>query len=191
MTQYSRPDNDPSQTTNWAPSTGSDLFAMIDEASPDDADYVSVQDQMSGTTETFKVDLSTVTDPVSAASHKVTVRAKDSVGMGTIALTVKLLQGATTIANITSFSLSGSSPADYTYTLSTGEANSITDYSSLLLEVSATDSMMSGTTTTVYQAFFECPDAPAPSDDGIAGIAYSPARSAASGAAFGITQRTR
>ena len=50
MTQYSRPDSDPSQTTNWAPSTGSDLFAMIDEASPNDADYVSVQDQMSGAT---------------------------------------------------------------------------------------------------------------------------------------------
>tara|TARA_R110002020_G_scaffold16515_17_gene58335 strand:- start:3621 stop:4112 length:492 start_codon:yes stop_codon:yes gene_type:complete len=163
---------------------------MIDEASPNDADYVSVQDQMSGSTETFTVDLSTVTDPVSSLSHKVTVRAKDSVGFGTITFVVKLVQGATTIATITSYTLSGSA-ADHTYTLSTAEANSITNYSSLSLQVSATDSMFSGTTTTVYQAFFECPDAPAPSDDGIAGIAYSPARSAASGAAFGITQRTR
>jgi len=45
------------------------------------------------------------------------------------------------------------------------------------------------TTTTIYQAFFECGDVPAPT--GIAGIAYSPARAAASGAAYGTTQRIR
>ena len=190
MAQYARPNNDPSQTTNWVPSTGSNLYAMIDEASPNDGDWVQVTDNMSGQTETFKVDLSSVTDPVSSSNHKVTVRASDSVGFGTIDFVVKLKQGATTIASVTSFTLS-SSAADHTYTLSAGEANSITDYGSLLLEISATDTMMGATVTKVYQAFFECPDAPAPSDDGIAGIAYSPARSAASGASFGSTQRTR
>jgi len=163
---------------------------MIDEASTDDSDYVSVQDQMTGATETFKVDLGAVTDPVSSSNHKVTVRAKDSVGYGTVAFIVKLLQGGSTIATINSFTLTGSA-SNHTYTLSGTEADNITNYSNLLLEVSAQDSMGSGTTTTVYQAFFECPDAPAPSDDGISRIAYSPARSAASSAAFNATQRIR
>jgi hypothetical protein len=185
MTQYARPDNDPTQTTNWVPSTGSSLYAMIDEASTDDGDWVQVTDDMMGQTETFKVDLGTVTDPVSSSDHKVTVRASDSVGFGSVTFTVKLKQGATTISNITSFTLAGS-VANYTYTLPTAEADSITSYGSLLLEISAEDTMMGAAVTNVYQAFFECPDALAPA--GRALITHSPAVPTAYSAAYSITK---
>jgi len=185
MTQYARPDNDPSQTTNWVPSTGSNLYAMIDEAGADDGDWVQVTDDMMGQAETFKVDLGTVTDPVSSSDHKVTVRAADSVGFGTVTFTVKLKQGVTTISNITSFTLSDSA-VSYTYTLPTGEADSITNYGSLLLEISAEDTMAGATVTKVYQAFFECPNALAPA--GRALITHSPAVPTAYSAAYSITK---
>jgi hypothetical protein len=187
MAQYARPNNDPTQTTNWAPSTGSDLYAMIDEASPNDADYISVDDNGGGT-ETCQVDLSSVTDPVASSLHVVTVRASESSGMSVISLAVTLKQGAATIASNTFAAIAGSA-TNYTFTLSSVQADSITNYGALSLVFAATDSMSMMTTTTIYQAFFECGDAPVPT--GIAGIAYSPARAAASGAAYGATQRIR
>jgi len=186
MTQYARPNADVS-AGNWTPSTGSDLYAMIDEASPNDSDFISVDDS-GGSTETCQVDLSSVTDPVASNLHVVTVRASEASGMSVITLDVTLKQGATTIASNTFSTLTGSA-TDYTFTLSSAEANSITNYGALSLVFAATDSMSMMTTTTIYQAFFECGDVPAPT--GIAGIAYSPARAAASGAAYGTTQRIR
>jgi hypothetical protein len=105
-------------------------------------------------------------------------------------LVVTLKQGATTIASDTFDAMTGS-PDNYTFTLSSAEADSITNYGALSLVFAATDQMgMGGMTTTIYQTFFECPNVLAPAG-GIAGIAYSPARSAASSASFGPTQRTR
>ena len=187
MTQYARPDSDVS-AGNWTPSTGSDLYAMIDEASTNDSDFISVDD-VDGSTETCQVDLSSVTDPVASNLHVVTTRASEASGMGTISLNVTLKQGATTIAAKTFSTLTGSA-ADYTFTLSSAEANSITNYGALSLVFASTDTMSMMTTTKIYQAFFECGDAPVPAG-GIAGIAYSPARSAASSAAFNATQRIR
>ena len=46
--------------------------------------------------------------------------------------------------------------------LSTDQAGDIGDYSALQLIITATDNMAGMTTTTVSQAYFECPDAPAP-----------------------------
>ena len=44
MTQYARPDSDVSNNGSWDLSTGSDIFALIDESSTDDSDYVSIGD---------------------------------------------------------------------------------------------------------------------------------------------------
>ena len=41
MTQYARPDAD-LETGDYQASAGSDFYAMIDEASADDSDYISV-----------------------------------------------------------------------------------------------------------------------------------------------------
>lgn len=187
MTQYARPNSDVS-AGNWAPSTGSDLYAMIDDVSTDDSDYISVTNSGGGT-ETCQVGLSSVTDPVASDLHVVTVRATDSSGMSVVVLVVTLKQGSTTIASKTFTAVITTSPANYTFTLSSAEADSITNYGTLSLVFAATDSMESMPTTKIYQAFFECGDAAVPA--GIAGIAYSPARVAASGAAYGVTQRIR
>jgi hypothetical protein len=161
---------------------------MIDEASTDDDDYVSVT-HADDTPETFQVGLSSVTDPVASDLHVVTVRASEDSGSSYISLVVTLKQGATTIASDTFASMTGS-PDNYTFTLSSAEADSITNYGALSLVFVATDQMgMMMPTTKIYQTFFECGDAPVPA--GIAGIAYSPARSAASDAAYGTTQRIR
>lgn len=187
MTQFARPNSDVSEG-NWSPSSGSDLWEMIDEASVDDADYVSVT-HADDTPETFQVGLSSVTDPVASDLHVVTVRASEDSGSSYVNLVVTLKQGATTIASDTFDAMTGSA-TDYTFTLSSAEADSITNYGALSLVFVATDQMgMMTPTTTIYQTFFECGDAPVPT--GIAGIAYSPARSAASGAAYGTTQRIR
>jgi len=189
MTQYARPESDISNAGSWSPSTGSDLFAVIDEASHDDSDYVSVDGGTMAAAKTFEVALGSVTDPASSDDHKFVVRASDAAGAGVVEMTFFLKQGSTVIANSSSISTT-TDAANYTIVLSAGEADNITDYSDLRIYVNGVDNMGMSVTMTVFQAFFECPNALAPAG-GIAGIAYSPARSAASSASFGPTQRTR
>jgi hypothetical protein len=186
MAQYARPDADVS-AGNWGPSTGSDLYAVIDEAVTDDSDYISVTDS-DGSAETCQVELGGVTDPVSDSGHIITVRASEDSSSSVVALVITLKQGATTIATYTESSITGSA-TNYPHTLTTGEADSITNYSALSLVFAATDGMGMGTTTTIYQAFFECGNAPAPT--GIAGVTYMPTRSVASNPTYNPTQRIR
>ena len=70
MTQYARPDSD-LVTGNWSPSTGSSLYAVIDEETAVDSDYISVTDDGSGTLETCAVGLSSVSDPEVTTGHSV------------------------------------------------------------------------------------------------------------------------
>jgi hypothetical protein len=153
MTQYARPDSDVSNNGSWDLSDGSDLYALIDESSTDDSDYVSVSDPGDAD---FIVGLSDVTDPSSAADHKVYYRASDD-SDGDGALTVVLLE--TTTARATSLNEGMSaSLAQYTFTLSSAEANSISNYNNLRLSFSANDEMAMGLTVKVTQAWFQCPD---------------------------------
>ena len=186
MTQYARPDADVS-AGNWSPSTGSDLYAVIDEAVTDDSDYISVTDS-DGSAETCQVELSGVTDPVSDSDHIITVRASEDSWASTVGLAITLKQGATTIATYTESAMDDNA-TDYPHTLTTGEADSITNYSALTLVFDATDSMGMGTTTKIYRAYFECGDAPA--STGIAGVTYLPARPIASNPTYNPTQRIR
>jgi len=154
MTQYARPDADTSNAGSWSPSTGSDLYAVIDEAVADDVDNVSIG---SPEDSAFVVRLSDVTDPSSAADHKVYYRALDD-SAGDIVLTVALLEDSTARATRANSSISDSA-TEYTFTLSTSEANSIGNYNNLHLSFSANDPEAMGPTVTVTQAWFQCPDA--------------------------------
>lgn len=162
MTQYARPDAD-SVAGNWVneSGSGSNLYQSIDESTPSDSDYCISTDSF-GSTDTMRVELSGVTDPTSASDHKVVYRAKgtDPSGFyGIPTLTVTLKQGSTTIATATNSSLSGSF-TEYTITLSSAEANNITDYTDLLLEFQRGTNFAGGSeTTSVSYAAFECPDA--------------------------------
>jgi hypothetical protein len=135
MTQYARPDSDVS-AGSWVnqAGSGSNLYQSIDEADGEnDSDYVISTDD-SSSSDTMEVGLSDIPDPQSSSSHIVHYRAKGSDPSGSYgipSLTVSLRQGTSTeIATATNSSLT-TSFVNYNFTLSSSEANAITDYSDL------------------------------------------------------------
>lgn len=114
-----RPDSDVSAGA-WTASSGSDLYAMLDEESADDDDYIQ-----STTGSTCEVALATVSAPPSGWVTVVRYRIQGD-------CTVSLRQGSTQIASW-SHSPGPGSPTTYTQTLSGGEQSSISDWSDLRL----------------------------------------------------------
>ena len=125
--QFARPTAD-SSTGTWTASTGSDLFAMLDETTADDGDYI-----ITSGTSTCEVALTSLSDPASSADHIVRYRISATSG----GITVRLRQGTTTIATWT-HATAPTSLTTYTQTLTGGEADSITDYTALKLQFEAT-----------------------------------------------------
>ena len=156
MVQYARPDADTSPG-DWTASSGSDLYAMIDEDPASDSDYITVGDGGSGSACT--ISLGSVTDPASGSSHSVVVRASEDGGMSSVTLNVNLKDGGTSIKN-ENFT-PASSAGNHTMTLSTAQANNISSsgYGNLSLILTSTDSMGMGVNCLVYHAYFACPDA--------------------------------
>lgn len=156
MVQYARPDAD-TDKGNWTASSGSVLYAMIDEESANDSDYITVGDSGSG--EACTISLGSVTDPSSGSSHSVVVRASEDGGMSSVTLNVNLKDGSTSIKN-ENFT-PASSAGNHTMTLSTAQANNISSsgYGNLSLVLTSTDSMGMGVNCSVYHAYFACPDA--------------------------------
>jgi hypothetical protein len=121
--QHARPDADVSDGA-WLPSTGSDLYACIDETTYSDTDYIYTPSLSSCT-----IALGNLSDPSSSDNHVVRYRAK---GDGATDLVVTLKQGSTTIATWTETNAS-STMTTYEHTLTSGEADNITDYTDLRL----------------------------------------------------------
>jgi hypothetical protein len=114
----------------WTASSGSDRYAMIDESSTNDADYITVS-----TASTYKTRLTTVSDPGVDTDHSVVVRAK---GDGSSQLTIALVQGDPTETAIASTTVTPTvGYADYTLTVTSGQAANITDYSLLYLKLTS------------------------------------------------------
>jgi len=110
----------------WTPSTGSTLFGVIDETTPDDADYITASTNTTG-----KVKVEVSTDPADDTNHSVSIRARATSGT----LTVSLVQGHPSETLIKAWTPSlTSSFATYVLTMSSGEAAGITDYSDLYLK---------------------------------------------------------
>lgn len=124
--QYARPVSDVS-AGGWTASTGSDLFAMLDEASANDADYIT-----STTASICEVALGGLTDPAVSTGHIVRYRISATAG----GIIVRLREGSTTIASWTHAPAPGSLTT-YAQTLSGGEADSITNYAALKLQFEA------------------------------------------------------
>lgn len=108
----------------WTPSSGSDLYAMVDETAYSDADTIQAT---SATTCTLA--LAAGTDPSSSSGH--ILRYRLLAGSG--AVTVTLKQGSTTIASWGPHTLTGAAQ-DFAQTLTGGQADSITDYTALRVE---------------------------------------------------------
>ena len=152
MTQYARPNSTISRGS-WSPS--SNLHLTIDEVLVDDGDYTYVEDDGGSGEEPMTVTLSAVTDPVTATGHGWTVRAKKDTG--NCRLDVELRQGASTvIATDSNYLTTGW--VDYAYTLSSAEANALTNYSTLRLKIIAEDEAEEDGTTYVSWAYLEAPE---------------------------------
>lgn len=127
VAQYARPTSDVSAGT-WTASSGSDLYAMLDETVASDADYITTT-----AASICEVALGTLSDPASSTGHVVRYRIAADAG----GITVRLRQGTTTIATWT-HATAPTSLTTYEQTLSGAEADSITNYSALRLQFEAT-----------------------------------------------------
>lgn len=110
-----RPSSDTSNS-GWVPSSGVDLYAMLDETVPDPLDYI----QATSVGAVCKMGLSTTAYP-GTANQAVKYRASSSTGNSVI---IRLKDGATTIRSATQ----ALTPVDteYTITLTPGEIAAIT-----------------------------------------------------------------
>lgn len=111
-----RPTSDASNT-GWLPSTGSDLYAMIDEVTPDDADYI----YSTAVGQICEMPLSTTTYP-GTASQTLKFRGSSSTGNSVI---VRLKNtGGATVRTVTQ--LLTATDTEYDITLTSGEIAAIT-----------------------------------------------------------------
>jgi len=147
MAQFERPDSDVAAGA-W---TTTPLWSKLDETAYDEVDYIQLNNSASSTCE---IGLSNVTDPALSTGHTIRLRVKKT-GTGTISLNVFLFQGATQKATFTATLTT--SYADQTYTLTAGEADSITDYTDLRLKFTGVCGA-SGRYVFVAWAEFEVPD---------------------------------
>lgn len=120
--RYARPLLDISNS-GWSASSGSDLYAMIDEEAPSDTDYIFAT--TSGAT--YEGKLQPVEDPATSTNQVIKYRTRSIYGNTLIA---KLKQGSTVIATRTHESVP-SEWTTYSMILSESEANAITDYTDL------------------------------------------------------------
>lgn len=144
MAQFGRPVSD-ANDGNWLNEAASNInmFQSIDETAASDTDYVESELNPSASPVAFGL-TTTLEDPVSSSGHIIRWRRqKDAAGGGQIDLTVQLRQGyvseGTPGTQITSQS-DTNIPTTWTstsYTLGAGEADSITDYTSLFIRMVA------------------------------------------------------
>ena len=156
MAQFARPDTDISKG-GWTASTGTDLWEMINETPASDTDYARSGDNPT-TAETYEAALSSVTDPVSSTGHVVRYRyQKNESGGGKatgIDLTVYLVENTTVIASQAHTDISVGY-LDGSFTLTAGEADSITDYTDLRLRFTAQDDASGARTSWAEVSFSE------------------------------------
>ena len=118
---YSRPMSD--ITKQWTPSSGTDHYAMIDEVTASDADYISA----TAAGQTTEVKLQAMTAPQAGTSVAIGYRVQGITGSAGV--TVSMVQGTTVIATDTTRTANG----DYTLTVASGTWASVTDWTDIRL----------------------------------------------------------
>jgi hypothetical protein len=131
VAQIARPSTDIS-ANGWLPSTGSDLFDMINESAYDDNDYIYSPDNP--TNQIAEVKFTSITDPGVNTGHILRFRLA-AVGQDTV-FDVSLMCGGTQIATWQKTVVAGATTS-YEETLTVGEAGNITDYTDLRIRVVA------------------------------------------------------
>ena len=158
--QYERPDGVASG--DWA----SGSYTEIDESVRNDADYTKSSRLAKSQTDVVTFTISDVTDPNVSTGHIIRYTYKeDALGSNSPSLIIRLLQGTT---QITSWTQSSPLPSSFTLstrTLTTAQANAITNYTNLRLEFTASCSASCSNTVantdsvSVSWAEFEVPNA--------------------------------
>ena len=156
--QFGRPASDISAGSY----TTTPLWEKLDEGTADDD--TSVVDSANNPAESdgtgFEVALGSIPDPQSSSGHTVRVRARRNGGARTITLNWRLYQGSTAIIAAKSLTMTDSYQTS-SYTLSSAEADAITDYSDLRVRVWGTTSGGgAGSKLRVTWMELETPDAP-------------------------------
>lgn len=154
MTQFARPISDISVGGSWTFSSGTTAFNLLDEVVADDADYLV--DALIFASDSFRVKLGPVTDPVGSVAHIISARVEDFCGIGNV-WQISLYQGVTLIASYVAGD-GVSAAKNYTYTLLASEANAISDYTDLRIDVFAVDGAGLGSNYLCSQVFFQVPD---------------------------------
>ncbi len=157
MAQFARPNADRTDG-DWENESGdgTNLYDSINEiTADDDTTYIRCDNSAANP---CTVELETVTDPASSANHTIRYRYRKDAPQS-LNLTIRLKQGATTIASKYESTMLQGSYTDGSFTLSTAEADAITDYSDLHIQFESNNRGVR-----VTWAEFECPDVAAPSD---------------------------
>lgn len=163
--QFARPDAD-HDTDSW---TTSPLWSKVDEGSPgDDTRIQSPGDPSDDTTDDVIFTLSDVSDPGVSTDHVIRVEWHEEQTAGvpaTVTGRVRLYlgdpnAGGTLIATLQA-TVDGATDVTDTYTLTAGEADSITDYSDLYLRVTGEGAIAGPESITLFvdMVEFEVPSA--------------------------------
>ena len=155
MTQYARPSSDILTNSIWNPSTGTDLYSCVNETSSNDSPAINTT---TGSTGYDELGLSSVTDPEVNTDHVLTYRCRRNPTNRAITFVMRLMQGSTEIASWTHTNLPNAYTT-YTETLTTAQADAITDYSALRVRLNITSSHTQGRYY-VSWVQFAVPDAP-------------------------------
>lgn len=142
MAQFGRPSADTNNPGLYTDEVGgsTNIFNSIDEAVINDSDYI--QSPSAPSNAVYVTKLSNLEDPVSSSGHIIRFRrAKNAAGGAQINITHELRQGyvnegaqGTLIKQVAETNVSETLATTAT-TLSAGEADSITDYTSLYLRI--------------------------------------------------------
>lgn len=139
--QIARPDADTTAGV-WVPSVGTDLFAMVDEASHDDSDYISAGG--APTNQVVKLSLSDVSAAALTSGHVVNWRYRlANLGASDAwEIICRIVEGTTTLATQT---VSGTgNTAGVLQTQLAPATVTVTDYTNLFLEFEATAASAAG-----------------------------------------------
>jgi hypothetical protein len=156
--QFGRPSADVSAGAY----TPTPVWQQLDDAAADDD--TSVVDSANNPAETdgtgFEVALGSIPDPQSSTGHIVRVRGRRNGGARTVTLNWRLYQSSTAIAAAQSLTMTDSYQTS-SHTLSSAEADAITNYSDLRVRVWGTTSGGgAGSKLRVTWIELEMPDAP-------------------------------
>jgi hypothetical protein len=135
--QFARPASDQS-VGSWTPTPSSPttLYDKIDESSANDSDYIESPDSPSAATTVVK--LSGLGDPLSSANHTLRYRYQKNASTGSMDLTVQLRQGTTEVIAEWIHTNISNAWTTTSQTLTTDQADYITDYSNLHVAFIAT-----------------------------------------------------